>query len=83
MIKPYISQVDLIAGQLHHNGMGTFSTDELRSLAGSLETAISLVYGEIRHRMEREQEANPQPARGPVRGMLDGLLPSNEGGDAA
>ncbi|SEB94285.1 hypothetical protein [Bradyrhizobium erythrophlei] len=84
MINVYISQVDRIAGQLHQNGMGDISVDDLRSLAGSLEMTINIVYGEIRHRMEREQDANPKPPSGPARGLLDGLrLPSSKGGDAA
>ncbi|MGX1363445.1 hypothetical protein [Bradyrhizobium elkanii] len=78
-IPALICQIDQTAGSLNEGGMVDSNTDDLRSLASSLEVAINVVYGEIRHRIEREHEANPQPARGPARGMLDGLLPSNKG----
>ena len=82
-INAIVCQIDQLAGQLHHNGMSSYTIDDLRSLAGSLEAASSIIYAEIRHRLDLEREANPiAPSNRPVRGLLaDIATPS--GGDAA
>ncbi|MEZ0061903.1 hypothetical protein ABIF26_007446 [Bradyrhizobium elkanii] len=83
MIKAYACQVDHIAGQLQHNGMGDISTDDLRSLSGSLQMTLDIVYREIYRRMELEQEALPKVANYTGGGLLSGLLkPSNPEGAA-
>ncbi|MCP1969917.1 MULTISPECIES: hypothetical protein [Bradyrhizobium] len=82
MIKAYACQVDHIAGQLQHNGMNDISTDDLRSLSGSLQMTLDIVYREIYRRMELEQEALPKVANYSGGGLLDLLKPSNPEGAA-
>ncbi|WP_420971509.1 hypothetical protein [Bradyrhizobium sp. B120] len=83
MIKSYISQADFIASQLHHNGTDGYSTDDLQALGASLERASNLAYAAVLRRRDEECKTSSKASDAPVRGLLDGLRPSNEGEDEA
>jgi len=69
-INAFICQAEQLAGTLHNAGMGSYSNDELRTLADSLDLARNVIYAEIRHRLEIEREASPSEAANPSGGLL-------------
>jgi hypothetical protein len=69
-VNAIICQVGQLTGTLHHGGMTSYSNDDLRLLADSLELARNIVFAELRHRLDAEREANPSETVTPSGGLL-------------
>ncbi|SHM41272.1 hypothetical protein [Bradyrhizobium lablabi] len=81
-VNAIICQIGQLAGTLHHGAMASYTLDELRLLADSLEQARDVVYAEIRNRLDLEREANPTPAGDAPMGGLLSALGKTDGGAA-